>query len=131
MPWITNEIKRNMRKKDRLYKKAVETKDPNHWSNFKKQRNLVSKLVKHAHDTYLNEVIGPNLSENPKKFWSYVRRSRSEDTGIPPLEVGDAVNISDKDKAETLNISIPCLPPRRCLSLTKAYRLIHLHQISK
>lgn len=110
----------------------METKDPNHWSNFKKQRNLVSKLVKHAHDTYLNEVIGSSLSENRKKFWSYVRRSRSEDTGIPPLKVGNAVNISDKDKAETLNKYFHSVfTTEKMPILTKTYRLIHLHQISK
>ena len=37
---------------------------------FKHQRNLVSKLIKEAHNHYLTEVIGNSLTDNPKKFWS-------------------------------------------------------------
>ena len=32
--------------------------------------------------TYLNNVIGASLDTNPKKFWSYVRTSKSESSGV-------------------------------------------------
>ena len=41
-PWITPKIKREMRKKDRLHRRAVRTKDQHHWKAFKRQRNSVS-----------------------------------------------------------------------------------------
>ena len=63
----------------------------------------MAKLVKESHNRHLNEVIGENLTENPKKFWSYVKYSKSESLGIPPLKTEDGVSITDKDKAETLN----------------------------
>ena len=68
LPWINVNIKREMRKKDRLHKRAI--KNQQHWEVFKRQRNLVSKLVKESHSAYLNDVIGSSLTENPKKFWS-------------------------------------------------------------
>ena len=43
------------------------------------------------------------LTVNPKKFWSYVKHSKSENLGIPPLKTVDGLSITDKDKAETLN----------------------------
>ena len=70
---------------------------------FKYQRNYVTKLVKESHNHYLNEIIGGSLTENPKTFWSYVKNSKSENVGIPPLKLGNSVSITDKDKAETLN----------------------------
>lgn len=103
LPWITTDIKREMRKKDRLHKKAIRSKNQQHWKAFKYQRNRVAKLVKESHNRYLNEVIGDNLTENPKKFWSYVKHSKSESLGIPPLKTENGVSITDKDKAETLN----------------------------
>jgi len=103
LPWITTDIGREIRKKDRLHKKAIRSKNQQHWKAFKYQRNQVSKLVKESHNRYLNKVIGENLTENPKKFWSYVKHSESESLGIPPLKTEDGVSITDKDKAETLN----------------------------
>ena len=68
LPWITPEIKRQMRKKDRLHKKALRYRNPDHWVEFRKQRNLVSRLVKASLSDYLNNVIGASPQENPKKF---------------------------------------------------------------
>ncbi len=87
LPCITLNIKREMRRKDRLHKKAVQTKKSQHWNSFKYQRNYVSKLIKESHVNYLNKIIGSSLTENPKKFWSYVKNSKSESIGIPPLEI--------------------------------------------
>ena len=101
--WITPKIKREMHKKDRLHRRAVRTKDQHHWKAFKRQRNSVSNLIKDSHNSYLNDVIGDSLTENPKKFWSYVKHSRSENLGIPPLKTEQGVFVTDKDKAETLN----------------------------
>ena len=92
-----------MRKKDRLHRRAVRTKDQHHWKAFKRQRNSVSNLIKDSHNSYLNDVIGDSLTENPKKFWSYVKHNRSENLGIPPLKTEQGVFVTDKDKAETLN----------------------------
>ena len=74
LPWITTDIKREIHKKDRLHKKAIRSKNQQLWKAFKYQRNRVAKLVKEAHNRYLNKVIGDNLTENPKKFWSYVKQ---------------------------------------------------------
>ena len=63
----------------------------------------MSNLIKDSHNSYLNDVIGDSLTENPKKFWSYVKHSRSENLGIPPLKTEQGVFVTDKDKAETLN----------------------------
>ena len=68
LPWITTEIKRQMRKKDRLHKKALRYQNPDHWVAFKKQRNLVSRIVKESRSDYLNNVIEESLQENLPKI---------------------------------------------------------------
>ena len=75
-----------MRKKDRLYKKPLRYQNPDHWVAFKKQRNLVSRIVKESRSDYLNNVIEASFQE---KVWSYVRSFKSEDIGIPPLRYGN------------------------------------------
>ena len=106
LPWIDISLKREMHKKDRLHKKAVHSKNNQHWKAFKHQCNIVSKLIREAHKLSLSyDVIGISLTDNPKKFWSYVRNSKSENLGIPPLRNSDSsVCVTDnEDKAESLN----------------------------
>ena len=61
LPWIDNRIKREMRRRDRLHTKAIRSKIDQHWQAFKHQRNLVSSLIKQAHNHYLNDVVGGSL----------------------------------------------------------------------
>ena len=67
------------------------------------QRNKVVKLLKSAHNDYLNDVIGGSLDENPKHSWSYIKHSRTKTIGTPSLRHGESIYISDKEKAEALN----------------------------
>ena len=57
-----------MRKKDRLHKKPLRYQNPDHWVAFKKQRNLVSRIVKESRSDCLNNVIEASLQEIPQKF---------------------------------------------------------------
>ena len=43
LPWITNEIKRSMRIRDRLFLRARKSNSNTEWSNFRKFRNSVAK----------------------------------------------------------------------------------------
>ena len=103
LPWITSSLKRHMRKRDRLFKKARNLPSTSSWHAYRQYRNKVAKLVNHAHQEYINNVIGNSLTENPKSFWSYVKLKRSENIGIPPLRNDSKLYASDKDKAECLN----------------------------
>ena len=92
-----------MRKRDALYKKARHTHTGNGWATFRAYRNMVTKLVQHAHNNYVNNIIGDSLVEQPKKFWSYVKLMRTENLGIPTLRTTSKLCTTDQDKAEALN----------------------------
>ena len=85
-----------MRKKDHLHKRAVSTRDQDHWKTFKRQCNAVSNFIKDSHSRYLNGVIGDSLTENPKKIWSYVKHNRTGNLGIPHLKTDQGVFVTDK-----------------------------------
>ena len=75
LTWINPKIKREMRKKDRLHKRAVRTKDQHHSVITGKPSNVnvtLCQISLDSHNQYLNDVIGDSLTENPKKVWSYV-----------------------------------------------------------
>ena len=73
LPWINVQIKRQMRKRDRLYSKAKKSNASHDWKSFKKCRNRVVKVVNQAHSNYVNNVVGTSLSEKPKVIWSHVK----------------------------------------------------------
>ena len=103
LPWITNEIKRSMRKRDRLFPRAMKSNSNTDWSNVRKCRNSVAKSIMLSHTIYINNIIGSNLVENPKCFWSYAKLKRTDNMGVPTLKTGTKVCNSDIDKAEALN----------------------------
>ena len=106
LPWITKSLKRHMRKRDRLYKKAKRSgnnKCTPAWKDYRSQRNKVVQLLKSAHNSYLDNVIRESLQDNPQRFWSYVKLARTENIGVPTLRQGESPYISEKDKADALN----------------------------
>ena len=118
LPWITNEIKRSMRKQDRLFLRARKSNSNNDWSNIRKFRNFVGKLITSSHRIYMNNVIGSNLVENPKSFWSYVKLKRTDNICVPTLKTGTQVCNYNIDKAEALNnhiCSIISKPKRKII----------------
>ena len=92
-----------MRKQDRLFHRARKSNSNIDWANFRKFRNSVAKTIISSHKNYINNIIGSNLVENPKCFWSYVRLKRTDNIGVPTLKTGTKVCNSDIDKAEALN----------------------------
>ena len=103
LPWITTELKRKMRKRDRLFKKARRNPSTSSWKTYREYRNMVAKLVRQAHHDYVNKTIGNSFEENPKAFWSYVKHCRDENVGIPSLRSDKGIHMADKDKAGCLN----------------------------
>ena len=105
LPWISTNLKRQMRKRDRLYRKAHKLQNNKAWHEFRQFRNHVAKAVHRARCNYMyvNSVIGASLAVKPKTFWSYVKLMRTENLGIPTLRSTTKLCTTDKDKAETLN----------------------------
>eukprot|EP00057_Strongylocentrotus_purpuratus_P027069 XP_011681543.1 PREDICTED: uncharacterized protein LOC105446427 [Strongylocentrotus purpuratus] len=103
LPWITISLKRQMRKRDRLFKRARSQPSASNWKAYRQLRNELTKRVRQAHHNYVCNIIGESLYANPKAFWSYVKQRRSENFGIPPLRNDNKLHITNKDKAECLN----------------------------
>jgi hypothetical protein len=62
------------------------------------------RACKEVYNSYIHDIISPDISSNPKKFWSFISNKKSESKGAAPLKAADGLSYSDpKKKADILN----------------------------
>ena len=103
-PWVNSSIKRDIRRKQRLYNKSKKYGNPRHRLEFKQLRRTIDKKIKKSYNTYIRDVIGGSLkSDNTKSFWNFIKSKRTDSSGVSPLQVDGNLLTCAKDKAEALN----------------------------
>lgn len=107
-PWMTQEIRRNLRVKNRLLKKARSTNRENDWLKFRIARNDVIDLIRQAKQNYLNKLQN-TLSDKsipPGKWWRIAKsisNFSNKSSSSQPFKIGGNTIIHPMDKAEALN----------------------------
>ncbi len=102
-PWITTKLRRIFRKRDRLYSKKQRTGNTKANEEYKQFKHLVQKESRKTYWNYISNIIAPDDKPNPKKFFSYLKSTRKEATGIPPLKQNGITSNNTQDKANALN----------------------------
>ena len=101
-PWITNELMREVHKRDFLNKKAASTNDPLIWKQFKDARNKANNSVKKAKCKYFSENLDAKKSD-PRKTWRLINElqsQQSKSTKVSQVKTGSQVFTSPGDIAE-------------------------------
>ena len=96
IPWIAPEIRRKIRRKNKIYAKAKKTGSSKLRSKFETLRREIKADVRKQHDLYVNNLVG-DVKANPRDFYRYINSQKKDTQGIPPL------NTSDLEKAEEFN----------------------------
>ena len=113
-PWHDSEIRSFTRKRDKQKRKAIKTGNPNDWRTYKKLRNKVNNLKKHAKESFFNNLelsISDFYNNDKKKFWKVIRhlvKNKDSSSLLPPLLDPDHIDqrrfgFVDSEKAEILN----------------------------
>ena len=104
IPWITPEIRRKIRRKNKTHAKAKKTGSSKLRSKFKTLRREIKADVRKQHDLYVNNLVG-DVKANPRDFYRYINSQKKDTQGIPPLKRknGKGVAQSDLEKAEEFN----------------------------
>ena len=95
-------MKRNIRKKRKLYDKARKSGDPELWDKFKQLRRKNDKEMRKLHQEHIRNIGDSLHSENTKPFW-YVKALRKDVFGVSSLTSAGRIVSGAKEKAETLN----------------------------
>ena len=105
--WLTNNIKRLMRKRKRLYDKYKRSKVNTDFENYKNVRNKVTyeirKSKKYQIEKLTEKLESNNL--NQKDWWRTLKTfiKPEQSLTVPPLRKDDIIHTNDKDKANILN----------------------------
>ena len=97
--WITPEIRRKIRRKNKTHSKAKKTCSSKLRSKFE-----IKADVRKQHDLYVNNLVG-DVKANPRDFYRYTNSQKKDTQGIPPLKRKNGMGVaqSDLEKAEEFN----------------------------
>ena len=109
LPWLTNNIKRLIHKRDKLYAKIKKSHDllniQTKKNKFKSLKKNIQAKIRKSYWEYLEDIIFTNDQDNykNKKFYTFVKHKKTDNSGISPLK-SDGITYSDPvQKANILN----------------------------
>ena len=103
-PWITNEIRRKINYRYKLFKSAVSTKDETAWTNYKKIRNEITGDVRRAKATFFRENI--EVAKSSAAYWKVLSEATNPKRrpGIGSFKRDDnTLAVRDEEKANLMN----------------------------
>ncbi|MEW8548727.1 MAG: reverse transcriptase family protein, partial [Candidatus Thiodiazotropha sp.] len=110
LPWISHEIKRLIRRRDKFYKAYRKTGNSQLREKYLSLRHQIRKKIKDSHEAYLEGMLGLDDNINSgkgqvdsKKLFQFLKNSRTDQHGIPPMKTNDTLYTDMKDKANILN----------------------------
>ncbi|KAL6258607.1 hypothetical protein P5V15_010561 [Pogonomyrmex californicus] len=92
-PWMTDEIRNEIQRKNKLYAKAKKNKDAGEWKEFKDLRNKVTRMIRDAKNEY--------LAKHPEQAHLYP-------VDEEPYDQRDENNVSSDDDVNDYDISHYC-----------------------
>ena len=107
-PWINKNIKKALRRKNRLYRKFIsDGQKKEDETDLTEATNSVSELISSAKESYFVKM-GYKLNDpqtSPKAYWSILKRflNKVKIPEIPPLLIGNVFETNFKSKAGIFN----------------------------
>ena len=98
-PWITPSIRRKLRNKQRSFNRARSSGRDDDKHTFRLLRKKIQKDTKIAYWKWVRN----SCIDSPKQFWSFVKKLRKDNMGIPALRKQAKLFSDSKTKAELLN----------------------------
>ena len=100
LPWINCRLKKSMKTKARLHKRA---KKSGKWDRYRKFQKECKKQIRQAEYKHINSVIQEGLdNNNSKPFWKYVKFRKQDNIGVLPLKQKSNFISDSKSKADIL-----------------------------
>ena len=126
LPWMTVELKRLIRKKQRVYNRMKSYHRENDQTEYKMLQKQVSQVLKSQHKSYITNIMSSTNDKKP--FWQYIKTKRQENVGVNTLKSTDekAFAMHLKKLIFLINISNQCLLLKTLIP-SLANQILHIH----
>lgn len=113
-PWFDSTLRKTIRIRNRLRNKALKTKNESDWINYRKHRNKVNNMKKHALCNYYDSIdlqlSDASSNNNNKLYWKLIKDAfhAKPTKDIPPIQYtsdtgGFNIAFTDTEKVDVLN----------------------------
>ena len=113
MPRITTNIRRLLRKRNRVYSRAKQSGKADLWTLFRQLRAATKKELKTSYHSYINNMIG-SLEESSKPFWRYISSRKGHSQSIQSHQKNDNKVTAPHEMAEVLNAQFQSVFKTEC-----------------
>ena len=101
-PWINRDIRTDITKRERMFRKAKRSNSQDHLSRYRSLRNSIVSKIREAKKSFFEKLSQPTTSN--RKFWSIVRSvNPRKPLSTGSLSYGSVSVTSIQDKANLLN----------------------------
>ena len=100
VPWITSEIRRKIRRKNKTDVKANKTGSKKLRPKFETLRREIKDDFRKQHDLYVNNLVG-DVKANPRDFYRYINSKKKKT--IKVFRPGTGITASKIEQAEEFN----------------------------
>ena len=114
IPWINSSLKNGMRCRDAAKKKAIRTKNPQDWANYRKLQNKINSKVKTTKASYYhNNVI--QCEGNSRRTWKTINNlmsCRQNNQLVKVVKVNDISMCNSNEISNTFDEHFSTIGPR-------------------
>lgn len=113
-PWINSVLKNDMRCRDAAKKKAIKTKNPHDWANYRKLRNKINNNVKTTKASYYHNSLIQSEG-NSRRTWktiNHLMSRRQNNQLVKEVKVNDISICNSNEISNTFNEHFSTIGPR-------------------
>ena len=103
LPWITPDIRRLRQQKKGAWDSGKHNRNSHAWKRYLALSKKVTDAIQEAHRKYFDDILNTSITDNPKKFYSYIKQKKSGQSNIPVIKRNTEILSEPKDKANVLN----------------------------
>ena len=103
LPWFNRKLRKLNRKVQRLYNAQKQTQSESDKVKYRQTRRAYKRKLNESYWKYTNDLLDSSISEQPKRFWSFVKSKRQDSVGIHSMEHNNVTLSNSLVKANILN----------------------------
>ena len=104
-PWLSDALKKSIKKKNKLFRRKNKTKNLEHEAHYKKYRNCLNKTLHNAEREYLEKILKENQS-NLKNTWRILKNvinKKSSKSSCSKILINNQITTDTKKISDAFN----------------------------